>query len=182
MTSKLLQLRAGLRRRAIAGSIRRQRPGVDHTKHNRTRTRGNWTAIRLIGALWLLVPACGAVGGCSNPGIPDRPPRSGADEPVVTVTGDWDDIDAAIARAAPQAAVAVLSNEYADTVERVVALLSADGQRVRLRFTSGGDSDPRPITIEASFGEPDDPGRSAALVRLIATELRALAGRDIAPR
>lgn len=100
----------------------------------------------------------------------------------MTVTGDWDDIDAAIARAAPQAAVAVLSNEYADTVERVVALLSADGQRVRLRFTSGGDSDPRPITIEASFGEPDDPGRSAALVRLIATELRALAGRDIAPR
>ncbi len=120
--------------------------------------------------------------GCSNPGIPDRPPRSGEEGPIVTVNADWDDIDAALARAGPRAAVALLSNDYADRVERVVTLLGADGQTARVRFTSGGGEDPRPITVEAAFGRPVDIGRSAALARLIAAELRALAGRDIAPR
>lgn len=120
--------------------------------------------------------------GCSNPGIPDRPPRSGDGERVVTVTADWDDIDAALARATPRAAVTLLSTDHADNVERVVTLLAVDGQRARVRFTSGGRGDPRPITIEATFGTPMDEGRSAALVALIADELRTLAGRSIAPR
>lgn len=101
---------------------------------------------------------------------------------MVTVSADWDDIDAAIARAAPQGAVALLSNDYADPVERVVTLLAADGQTARLRFTSGGRQDPRPITVEATFGMPNDPGRAAALASLVAEQLESLAGRDVAPR
>ncbi|MEL6499033.1 MAG: hypothetical protein AAF937_01630 [Planctomycetota bacterium] len=124
--------------------------------------------------------------GCSpNPGIPDRPPRVAPAQlrggGVVTVHADWDDIDAAIARAAPRGAVAVLSNDYEDAVERVVTLLAADGQEAVLRFTSGGRADPRPITIEASFGRPNDAGRAASLASLVAEQLESLAGRSVAP-
>lgn len=148
-------------------------------------------AILRVGAMFALLVA--AAPGCVNPGVPDRPPRSGANGPTITVDGDWDDIDAAIARASPGAAVAVVSAESVAAgmtpdgaepgkLERIVTLLSIDGQTARVRFSTSAGDDTRPITLDAAFGSPDDVQRSAALVRLIADELEALAGRAIAPR
>jgi hypothetical protein len=129
--------------------------------------------------------ACGLVAACTNPGVPAEPPRSGGPAGPITVRADWNDIAAAIDRAAPSAAVAPLRTTDADTSVtrlRAVELLAVDGQTARVVFTAQRGDDPRPITIEATFGMPDDAARASALAALIAEELRALAGRDIAPR
>ncbi len=135
--------------------------------------------------LWIALGLLVVPSGCTNPGVPNTPPRSGEAAGTVTVRGDWDDIPAAIDRAAPRAAVAPLSSDERETEttrERTVTLLAVDGQVAQVRFLGTIDPGTSPITIEAAFGEPDDPGRSAALIRLIARELESLAGRDIAPR
>lgn len=177
--SKPLLLRAGLRRRV------RPVGRAAHRKHNRTPTPGDSMPTPAFVRLAVLVAACGLVTACSNPGVPAEPPRSGGATGPVTVVGDWDDIAAAIDRAAPSAAVSPLRISDADTPVtrlRTAELLAVDGQTARVVFSARQGEDPRPITIEATFGAPDDARRARALIDLIAAEIESLAGVEIAPR
>lgn len=105
------------------------------------------------------------------------------------MTADWNDLDAAVARAAPRAAAAVLNADpQADPIAgatRTVRLLTIDDQQATVTATLGApwsiDSGPVPVEITAALGAPDDPARAAALARLVARELRDLAGRRIRP-
>ncbi|MEO1584058.1 MAG: hypothetical protein AAFR96_05725 [Planctomycetota bacterium] len=127
--------------------------------------------------------------------MPQAPPRTGVPDGPVSVQADWDDIDAAISRAGPLAAVARLSASPRNPIDATsydVTLLAADDQIARVVFASSDrpasslaserPGGPVSITIRATFGQPNDPRRAAALVALIAAELRKLAGRDTAPR
>lgn len=137
-------------------------------------------AARFAIALVLVAPAA-----CTNPGIPESPPRFSGVELPLTVRGDWDDLSAAFDRAAPRAAVAPVRTRDEPTTEtqrRTVEFLAVDGQSGSVTFSALRTEDPRAISIEARFGSPNDTGRAAALVSLIAAEIEALAGRAIAPR
>lgn len=138
-----------------------------------------------------MLSACTAAlfAGCSSPGVPNEPPRTAGTTLPVTVRADWDDLNAAVARAAPKAAAAVLAaGPPADPVpgaERSFRILTIDEQQATvtatLRAPWSRQSGPVLIEITATVGTPNDTPRAAALAGVVAEELKKLAGRLISP-
>ncbi|MEM8758645.1 MAG: hypothetical protein AAGF47_12800 [Planctomycetota bacterium] len=121
--------------------------------------------------------------GCVSPTVPRTPERAtGPTER--TVLGDWNDLEAAISRASPGAAVAPLRMDEADGVARF-DLLGIDAQPASVVFTAERDwsveTGPVPIRVSATFGTPSDDGRAARLAAAVAEELETLGGVDYAP-
>ncbi|MEM1072122.1 MAG: hypothetical protein AAGB48_12120 [Planctomycetota bacterium] len=134
----------------------------------------------LAGTQSLTCAAAAALVGCAASGVPPEPPRS--DGPTSrTVLADWNDLAAAVSRASSRQAVAPLGSMPEEQPAAHIDLLSIDGQSVTVHFEAQQPwthaSGPVPITITATFGEPSDDARGAALVAQIAGSLEALAGR-----
>ena len=103
---------------------------------------------------------------------------------VMTVRGDWNDVEAALLVSLQDAETAVL-DQRATEVEQVFDLLGVEGEPGTLTATRAasevGNKGPIPIRIECTIGLFGEPQREALLLEAMARRLARLAGVDYAP-
>jgi hypothetical protein len=101
-----------------------------------------------------------------------RPPT------VRSVTGDWDDVEAAVIVGAAKAEVAILWPPTVEPDRQVYELLGVAGEPGRLEASLAEDGS---IVLTCSIGRFGNPAAESRLVRAVAQRLRDLHGRDYAP-
>lgn len=140
--------------------------------HSRIRTLG---MVALLGGLgW-------GFGGCqAGPGGPAYVEGSST-----IVTGDWDDVEAAVLVAVPRHELAVVSAHAPDDQTRQWVLVDMrDRQGLltvqRKSLSAAGDWGPSPLTITCRIGPWGDSEQERALIRTLQDRLMQLDGKDVA--
>ena len=102
---------------------------------------------------------------------------------TATVTGDWDDVDAAVETAAGQSEMAELLVEAVSDRERVYTLRTIRDETAKLvvRRGPGAGVNGVPIQLEARVGAFGDASQEQRLLRAMTRRLEDLKGVDFAP-
>lgn len=129
--------------------------------------------IGLIVLLATLVPGCTSTGPRHSDRVESGP---------VTVTGDWDDVEASLSAVIGEVEMAILSQTNLPD-EQAFELLSVGDEPgfVYARRRPEAGTDLIPITLSCSLGFFGDPLAERALVSAMATRLKDLAGVGARP-
>jgi hypothetical protein len=107
----------------------------------------------------------------------------GVEGSEAVVEGDWDDLEAAVTVGAEEAEMALTKAEVGDRLAAfAVRTIGGEAGELRAESSGSGTGAMEAIRLTARVGLFGNPKAEERLLRGIAGRLRALAGREWAPR
>ncbi len=135
--------------------------------------------IRIILSLGSVFGQLVCLGGCATSTGSDLTPPPGATR--TAVSGDWDDIDAAVLAGTNKAEFVVAAWWWADPDTRVYSLRNAHGTSGTLRLHRNPDNPGEAISIAAWIGPFGDAAAEREVIAKVRQRLEQLRGVDAAP-